>query len=57
MDGTFKTVPIIFKQLYTIYRCVRGNGNSRIMPLVIIVFTMVIVRETYALHLLEWLQR
>ena len=25
MDGTFKTVPIIFKQLYTIHGCVGGN--------------------------------
>jgi hypothetical protein len=34
MDGTFKTVPTIFKQLYTIHGCVGGNENSRIMPLV-----------------------
>src|SRR5437763_6656314 len=34
MDGTFKTVPTIFKQLYIIHGCVGGNENSRIMPLV-----------------------
>jgi MULE transposase domain/FLYWCH zinc finger domain len=34
MDGTFKTVPTIFKQLYTIHGSVGGNENSRIMPLV-----------------------
>lgn len=34
MDGTFKTVPTIFKQLYTIHGSVGGNDNSRIMPLV-----------------------
>ncbi len=34
MDGTFKTVPTIFKQLYTIHGCVGGNENSQIMLLV-----------------------
>ena len=34
MDGIFKTVPTIFKQLYTIHGCVGGSENSRIMPLV-----------------------
>lgn len=34
MDGTFKTVPTIFRQLYTIHGCVGGNENSRILPLV-----------------------
>lgn len=34
MDGTFKTVPTIFKQLYTIHGCVGGHENSRVMPLV-----------------------
>jgi MULE transposase domain/FLYWCH zinc finger domain len=34
MDGTFKTVPTIFRQLYTIHGRVGGNENSRIMPLV-----------------------
>ncbi|GES90645.1 uncharacterized protein LOC112591534 [Rhizophagus clarus] len=33
MDGTFKTVPIIFNQLYTIHGCVE-NENSCIMPLI-----------------------
>ena len=34
MDGTFKTVPTIFTQLYTIHGRVGGNDNSRILPLV-----------------------
>ena len=34
MDGTFKTVPTIFKQLYTIHGSVGSNENSRVMPLV-----------------------
>ena len=34
MDGTFKTVPTIFKQLYTIHGSVGSNKNSQIMPLV-----------------------
>ncbi|CAG8745632.1 3892_t:CDS:2, partial [Dentiscutata heterogama] len=34
MDGTFKTVPTFFRQLYTIHGCVGGNENSRVMPLV-----------------------
>jgi hypothetical protein len=34
MDGTFKTVPTIFRQLYTIHGSIGGNANSRIMPLV-----------------------
>ncbi|CAB4380960.1 unnamed protein product [Rhizophagus irregularis] len=34
MDGTFKTVPTIFKQLYTIHGSVGGSENSQIMPLV-----------------------
>ena len=34
MDGTFKTVPTLFRQLYTIHGRVGGDENSRIMPLV-----------------------
>ncbi|POG62753.1 hypothetical protein GLOIN_2v1810198 [Rhizophagus irregularis DAOM 181602=DAOM 197198] len=34
MDGTFKTVPTIFKQLYTIHGSVGDSENSKIMPLV-----------------------
>lgn len=34
MDGTFKTVPTLFRQLYTIHGCVGSNTNSRLMPLV-----------------------
>ncbi|RGB38671.1 hypothetical protein C1646_755477 [Rhizophagus diaphanus] len=33
MDGTFKTVPVIFMQLYTIHAPV-GGDNSRVLPLV-----------------------
>jgi len=33
MDGTFKTVPTVFRQLYTIHAPV-GGENSRIFPLV-----------------------
>ena len=33
MDGTFKTVPTVFHQLYTIHAPV-GSENSRILPLV-----------------------
>ena len=32
MDGTFKTVPIIFYQMYTIHAPV-GHGNRRVFPL------------------------
>jgi hypothetical protein len=34
MDGTFKTVPTLFRQLYTIHGRIGGIENSRIMPLV-----------------------
>uniref|UniRef100_U9TTB5 Uncharacterized protein n=1 Tax=Rhizophagus irregularis (strain DAOM 181602 / DAOM 197198 / MUCL 43194) TaxID=747089 RepID=U9TTB5_RHIID len=34
MDGTFKTVPTSFKQLYTIHESVESSENSQIMPLV-----------------------
>ncbi|PKY26979.1 hypothetical protein RhiirB3_442502, partial [Rhizophagus irregularis] len=34
-DRTFKTVPTIFRQLYTIHGSIGSNENSRIMPLVI----------------------
>lgn len=33
MDGTFKTVPTLFRQLYSIHAPV-GGENSRILPLV-----------------------
>ena len=39
MDGTFKTVPTIFKQLYTIHGSIGGNDNSRIMPLVYVLMS------------------
>ena len=34
MDGTFKTVPTLFRQLYTIHGNIGGSENSQIMPLV-----------------------
>ncbi|CAB4384445.1 unnamed protein product [Rhizophagus irregularis] len=34
MDGTFKTIPTIFKQFYTIHGSVGGSENFQIMPLV-----------------------
>lgn len=39
MDGTFKTVPTIFKQLYTIHGFVERNENSWIMPLVYVLMS------------------
>lgn len=39
MDGTFKTVPTLFRQLYTIHGRVGGNENSRLMPLVYALMT------------------
>ncbi|GES81534.1 uncharacterized protein LOC115034219 [Rhizophagus clarus] len=38
MDEMFKTVPTIFKQLYTIHGCVR-NENLCIMPLIYVLMT------------------
>ncbi|CAB4402207.1 unnamed protein product [Rhizophagus irregularis] len=39
MDGMFKTVPTIFKQLYTIHGFVGRNENSWIMPLVYVLMS------------------
>ena len=39
MDGTFKTVPTIFSQLYTIHAPIGGEENSRILPLVYALMT------------------
>ncbi|CAG8467405.1 11059_t:CDS:2 [Dentiscutata heterogama] len=39
MDGIFKIVLNIFKQLYTIHGCIGSNENSRIMPLVFSLIT------------------
>ena len=33
MDGTFKTVPLLFQQMYTIHAPV-GGENARVLPLV-----------------------
>ncbi|CAG8481702.1 7196_t:CDS:2, partial [Gigaspora rosea] len=37
MDGTFKTVPTLFRQLYTIHAPVGGESNFRVFPLVYII--------------------
>ena len=34
INRTFKTIPIIFRQLYTIHGYVGGNENLQIMPFV-----------------------
>ncbi|CAG8760200.1 11347_t:CDS:1, partial [Dentiscutata heterogama] len=39
MDRTFKTVPSIFCQLYTIHAQVGPEANSRIFPLVYALMT------------------
>ncbi len=40
MDGTFKTVPTLFRQLYSIHAPAGGSVNSRIVPLVYALMTM-----------------
>lgn len=39
MDGTFKTVPTVFYQLYTIHAPIGTEDNSRILPLVYALMT------------------
>ncbi|CAG8855267.1 31189_t:CDS:2, partial [Gigaspora margarita] len=39
MDGTFKTVPTIFHQLYTIHAPIGTADNSRVLPLVYALMT------------------
>jgi len=39
VDGTFKTLPTIFTQLYTIHAQVGFGDNSRVLPLVYILMT------------------
>jgi len=39
MDSTFKTVPILFQQLYTIHVPVGGEDNSCIFPMVYVLMT------------------
>ena len=34
MDGTFKTVPTLFRQLYSTHATAGGNINFRVVPLV-----------------------
>ena len=38
MDGTFKTVPLLFQQMYTIHAPVGGN-NARVFPLIYVSMT------------------
>ncbi|CAF1014859.1 unnamed protein product [Rotaria sordida] len=40
MDGTFKTVPTLFRQLYSIHAPAGGDVNFRIVPLVYALMTM-----------------
>ena len=39
MDGTFKTVPTLFMQMYTIHAPVGGINNARVFPLVYTLMT------------------
>jgi hypothetical protein len=39
VDSTFKTVPTIFTQLYTIHAQVGFGENSRVLPLVYVLMT------------------
>lgn len=39
VDGTFKTVPILFQQLYTVHALVGGNDNATIFPMVYALMT------------------
>src|SRR5437764_13261262 len=51
MDGAFKTVPTLFRQLYTIHGRVGGNENSQIMPLVYALMS----RKTEECYIKFWL--
>ena len=39
MDGTFRTVPTLFQQLYTIHALVNKGNNSRVFPMVYVLMT------------------
>ncbi|CAG8849092.1 40459_t:CDS:2, partial [Gigaspora margarita] len=39
MDGTFKTVPTLFCQLYTIHAIVGGKSNSHVFSMVYVLMT------------------
>ena len=39
MDGTFKTVPTLFQQMYTIHALVGNGNNSRVLPMVYALMT------------------
>jgi len=39
MDGTFKTVPKLFQQLYTIHAIVGTGENAKILPLMFAIMT------------------
>ena len=40
MDGTLKTVPTLFRQLYSIHAPAGGNVNFRLVPLIYALMTM-----------------
>ena len=40
MDGTFKIVPILFLQIYTIHASVGSDSNNWIFPLVYCLLTL-----------------
>src|SRR5205823_8963479 len=37
--GTFKTVPVLFQQMYTIHAPVGGESNARVLPMVYALMT------------------
>ena len=39
MDGTFRTVPVIFQQMYTIHAPVGGEDNAHVLPMVYALMT------------------
>jgi hypothetical protein len=39
MDRTFKTVPVLFLQMYTIHALVGGENNARVLPMVYALMT------------------
>ena len=39
MDGTFKTVPTVFKQMYTIHAPIGPHERSRLLPLVYVLMS------------------
>ena len=39
MDGTFKTVPTVFKQMYTIHAPIGPHDRSRVLPIVYVLMS------------------